>query len=534
MRAAFRPSSLVAAAAFSSLVDFAAFAQSNTASEGGQSPDGDYTSGPLREEYTIQNWQSQCGPVPKSTSTGGGGRASIRESGGALTIASSERSYRTDRCYDTMPTLKAEPAQHDAAAGTWRVRCTTPEADPRRALMQTLVAVGKERVDVIETGRYEIRLQGGYCVADVRRSQSFTRVNNSAAAVVDAGAAPTPAIAPTPPSTSPCAEPGPLQRFEVSPLRKVAVAGSEFRVRIDGFDASGCAAAPTPLINAGSLVIEPKHESTASRKEPMRSILVRVPESAEEGAQSITIQQGKAEAKISVEIVSKARYDELFATGELQTMDEVPDGGQSEPIRFTTPAVVDDGAGEARKRKFLLLIGGLLGLLVLAGLVLALRSRKKPAPAPRGAGAAPQPSSASPLVGVIERPSSVPDRTLAMKRAGLTDTNRQPAVVARDVRTCPLCANEFEPPLQFCPHDGAQLGGGNDGPGVICPICRRGFDASVKTCPDHGEELVPKNALGHFESAPKKQAKICPVCGERFEGQTAFCGKDGTPLVVLN
>lgn len=515
-----------------------AFAQSGASGGPSKNPDGDYTSSALREDYTIQNWPNRCGPVPKSTSTGGGGRASIRESGGVLSIASSERSYRSDRCYDTMPTLKADAPQHDAAAGTWRIRCTTPEADPRRALMQTLVAVGKDRVDVIETGRYEIRLQDGYCIADVRRSQSFTRVATTAEPVVDAGAAPTPAVDPPPTPTGGCAEPGPLTRFEISPLRKVAVAGSEFRVRIDGFDGNGCAAPPTPLIAAGdTLVIEPRHESTASRKEPIRSLLVRVPETAAEGAQTISFQQGKAEAKISIEIVSKARYDELFATGELQAMDEVPDGGASEPIRFTTPAVIDN-SGDARKRKFLLLIGGLLALLVLMGLALGLRSRSKkpvqPAQRPSPRPAAPPPSSTPPLVGVIERPSTMPDRTLAMKRSGLTDTNRQPAVVARDVRTCPICENEFEAPLQFCPHDGAQLGGTSGGPGVVCPVCRRGFDASIKTCPDHGEELVPRSALGHFEAGPKKQAKICPVCGERFEGQTAFCGKDGTPLVVLN
>lgn len=506
------------------------------------SVDGDYTSTALREDYTIQNWQSQCGPVPKSTSTGGGGKASIRETGGVLSIASSERSYRSSQCYDTMPTLKADAAQHDATAGTWRVRCATPEADPRKAVMNTLVAIGKNRVDVIETGRYEIRLQGGYCVADVRRSQAFTRV--AASAVADAGA-PTPAassVTPTPPGND-CNEPGPATRFELTPMRKVAVAGSEFRIRIDAFDTNGCAVPPTPLVSgAEALVLEPHHESTASRKDPVRSLLVRVPEAAPEGPQHIAFQQGKAEASVSIEIVSKARYDELFAAGELQALEEVPDGGASEPIRFTTPAVQDTG-GDARKRKFLLLVGGMLGVLALMGVVLGLRSRRaarglvpvrtspRPLP-PQGT----HDSGPPPLVGVIERPSTMPDRTLAMKRSGLADTNRQPRVVARDVRTCPVCANEFDAPLQFCPHDGAQLSDGKNAgaPGVVCPICRRGFDASIKTCPDHGEELVPKTALGHFEAGPRKQAKICPVCGERFEGQTAFCGKDGTPLVVLN
>lgn len=507
------------------------------------SVDGDYVSTALREDYTIQNWQTQCGPVPKSTSTGGGGKASIRETGGVLSIASTERSYRSSECYDTMPTLKAGAAQHDAAGGTWRVRCATPDADPRKAVMNTLVAVGKNRVDVIETGRYELRLQGGYCVADVRRSQAFTRVDPSASASAsaDAGAAPTPVARPT--AGNECSDPGPATRFQLSPLRKVAVAGSEFRIRIDAFDGNGCATPPTPAVAGGdALVLEPRHESTASRKEPLRSLLVRVPETAPEGQQTIAFQQGKAEASVSVEIVSKARYDELFATGELQALEEVPDGSVSEPIRFTTPVVADTGS-DARKRKFLLLIGALLAALALLGVVLGLRSRRAPrrerlvrTPARPADFTAAHASDPPPLVGVIERSSSTPDHTLAMQRSGLADTNRQLYVLARDVRTCPVCANEFDPPLQFCPHDGAQLNDGkqSSAPGVVCPICRRGFDASVKTCPDHGEELVPKTALGHSGAGLRQRAKICPVCGERFEGPTAFCGKDGTPLVVLN
>ena len=508
------------------------------------SVDGDYTSTALREDYTIQNWQSQCGPVPKSTSTGGGGKASIRETGGVLSIASSERSYRSSQCYDTMPTLKAEPAQHDATTGTWRVRCSTPEADPRKAVMNTLVAIGKNRVDVIETGRYEIRLAGGLCVADVRRSQAFTRASSTT--VVDAGA-PEPAASTTPtppPSQDTCADPGPAQRFEISPMRKVAVAAASSASASTRSTPTAARRRPRRSFPAPTRSpSSPATRAARARKEPVRSVLVRVPEDAPEGAQTIAFQQGKAEASVSVEIVSKSRYDELFAAGELQALEDTPDGGASEPIRFTTP-VVQDTSGDARKRKFLLLVGGLLGALALMGIVLGVRSRRAARVVSPPARPSPRPpapmtthgSGPPPLVGVIERPSSMPDRTLAMQRSGLADTNRQPRVVARDVRTCPVCANEFDPPLQFCPHDGAQLSDGksSDAPGVVCPICRRGFDSSIKTCPDHGEELVPKTALGHYEAGPRKQAKICPVCGERFEGQTAFCGKDGTPLVVLN
>ena len=73
--------------------------------------------------------------------------------------------------------IVAPAAAHGEPGKTWRTRCTTPPNDPRKAILNTLVvATTDKRIDVIETGRYEIVLETGRCVADVKRTRAFDLV----------------------------------------------------------------------------------------------------------------------------------------------------------------------------------------------------------------------------------------------------------------------------------------------------------------------------------------------------------------------
>jgi hypothetical protein len=136
---------------------------------------------------------------------------------------------------------------------------------------------------------------------------------------------------------------------------------------------------------------------------------------------------------------------------------------------------------------------------------------------------------------------------------------------------CPACQREYDPGLQFCPHDARELVPAADpaaratAPGMTCPNCRRSFDAMKRFCPFDGDELVPLTlALG----SPPVQAtlsatvagiasvagvtgvaggagiaggagvvtmgKICPHCSRRYESEATFCGRDGSALVSVN
>jgi predicted amidophosphoribosyltransferase len=130
---------------------------------------------------------------------------------------------------------------------------------------------------------------------------------------------------------------------------------------------------------------------------------------------------------------------------------------------------------------------------------------------------------------------------------------------------CPACQREYDPGLQFCPHDARELVPATDpaarttAPGMACPNCRRSFDAMKRFCPFDGDELVPLTlALGTASVQPSLGAtaagvasvatvaglanaasvammgKICPHCSRRYENDATFCGRDGAALVSVN
>ena len=87
---------------------------------------------------------------------------SIRIEGDELAFFGGGRVFRTNQCYDPMPTLTRETHSRDANGKTWRTRCTTPANDPRKAILNTLVvATTDTHIDVIETGRYEVEVAIG-------------------------------------------------------------------------------------------------------------------------------------------------------------------------------------------------------------------------------------------------------------------------------------------------------------------------------------------------------------------------------------
>src|SRR6202020_2911163 len=99
------------------------------------------------------------------------------EEGDELSFVGGGRVFRTNQCYDELPTLVRETHTRSASGREWRTRCTTPPSDPRRAIINTLVvATSDAHVDIIETGRYEISLAAGLCTADIKRSRSYTAV----------------------------------------------------------------------------------------------------------------------------------------------------------------------------------------------------------------------------------------------------------------------------------------------------------------------------------------------------------------------
>ncbi len=503
--------------------------------------DGKWTQGPLKEEFTVQKWLPSCGAPPVSSSAGGGEVVTIREEGDELAIVGAGRVYRTNQCYDQMPTLTRESHSRDPDGRQWRTRCTTPAADPRHAALNTLViASGNSHIDLVETGRYESTFAEGNCIADIKRSRSFDAVPSAPVATAPPPTA-APVVAPTQPAPvdSRCASPGEPARLEVRPSRKLLRAGESFGFRAIVLDASGCATR-TPT----TWSVEPTGAGSGASTGAVvdGSGMVKVPAEAVEGTFAVVATAAGKSAKVTVEIASASRYEELLAQSGLN------DAGESDGPSVALIATSSIGGGDAkaedgsrrRRMAFVAIVLSLaLGLLVV-GIIGSRRSRRQSALARKA-----EERHAERMREAEERRKERAEQHAAAVRAH-EDSVARAAELAAGASTkllCPACRREYPAGSAFCPDDANRLvpmpseeaQGGP--PGGICPTCKRGFDPGVRTCPHDGEELVPYALYASRMPTPPpvtSRGKICPTCGDRFEGNAAFCGKDGTALVLLN
>jgi hypothetical protein len=516
--------------------------------------EGKWRQSALREDFTVQNWlESGCGPAPKSTTSGGGEVVEVRAEGDELVFVGGGRVYRTNACYDPMPNLQRGSHSRDANGKTWRTRCTTAPNDPRSAVLNTLVNASTERhIDLVETGRYEITLESGKCVADIKRTRSFDRVDDNAASPT---AAPSPAPKPAAPDPAPrpalCGVVGEPQKLEVRPSRKLLRPGETFKLRGVVLDAKGCET-KTPL----TWKLAP--EATASGVKVDALGNVTAAKDAAEGTLEIIAGAGGRETRVTVEIVPAAQYDELLsksglnAAGENEEASTVTIASQS---LGTDDARVEDHSRQ-RRFAFLGIVAVALVGLVITAIVLARRSRRAKELLARA-----EERHEEKVRAVLERRKQREAEHAAQQRAheesvaaarAISSSNAlaakaplsPPSAPAPAVRraelVCASCGRQMEPGTSFCPHDGTPLVAApstrdvtRTGGGGICPVCNTVYGDEVTLCPTHKAKLIRPRALAPAIPAVQR-GKICPTCGERFDGTADFCGKDGTQLVLLN
>jgi hypothetical protein len=442
--------------------------------------DGRWQQGPLREDFTVQQWlPNGCGPTPQTGSSGGGEIVAIRLEGDELAFVGGGRVYRSNQCYDQMPTLVRETHSRDASGKTWRTRCTTPPNDPRKAILNTLVVAQTDtHIDLIETGRYEIVLETGRCVADVKRTRTWNLVAADKPAV---SAAPAPAPAPEPkpePKASACDSPGDPTRLEVRPSKKLLRTGETFQFRGLVLDDKGCATrTPTTWkIPAGA----PPGVTVDSKG------LVTIGSGVPEGVVEIVVAAAGKETRVSVEVTSPAHYDDLLASSGLNS------SGETDAAAVVTIASSSIGAGEGRvedrsKTRRWVFIGIVGAVLVVLGVLAAvLRGRSR--------------------------------RAAALVREA---TERHEIEVAEVLERRRV--REEQHAIQKRAHEES----------VAAAAAARAKLKVQLASPEAAGAGAPISAPG-APGVPAKRGKICPTCGDRFDGAADFCGKDGTQLVLLN
>jgi hypothetical protein len=492
--------------------------------------DGKWKQGPLREEYNVQQWLNGCGPAPVSGSTGGGEIVSIRVEGDELSIIGGGRVFKSNQCYDQLPTLARDAHTRNPNGKEWRTRCATPASDPRRATMNTLVvATTDSHIDIVETGRYDITLNDGKCMADVKRSRSYDLVSKDGVPTTTATAT-TPAPTQTTPRPAPCT-PGEPARLEVRPSRKLMKPGESFSFRAIVTDGSGC---PTGTPTSWALASPDEKHFTL---EPGGK--VSVASDAPDGTGEIVVTAANKSVRVVVEIASAATYDDLLQKQGLNASGE-SDAAATAVIAGSTIGGTDAKAEDgARKRRFIFVGIVAVAALVLGVLAFVFSRRAKRA---KVIEEEQEERHAERVAEVMARKRAKVEAHAAQQRAHEESVARakQVASAATGTMFCPTCRREYPPPAgNFCPQDATRLVALAEaeqaaGPmGGVCPVCRRGFEPGVKVCPTDKEELVPYAAMPAPPTVSVK-GKICPTCGDRFDGSATFCGKDGTALVLLN
>lgn len=514
--------------------------------------DGSWRQSGMREDFTVEQWQASCGPAPTSQTLGGGEVVAIRTESDELVVMGGGRVWRTDQCYDPMPTLARVAHSRDPNAHAWTTRCATPANDARRGRATTQVNATERRIDIVETAHYELSVADGMCIANVKRSRSFTSLAAPAAPTATATVAPPPpAPEPTvkPPKEPPpgfCTTVGPAARLEVKPSRKLLRAGETFTFEARILDAKGCAlASEAPPIWA---VTDPSRGVTVD----IRGKVV-AGDGATEGTTDLTASALGQRVKVTVEVASPDHYDKLLAQsgGVTETLD---DTSSVALVAQGSDTVRAEDNSKKRRTIFGAIVFSLAALLGFAWFVAARRSKRARSleqeaaeryESQRREAEAKKEERRLAYESQLEaheKSKQAREAALAAKaaRAALR-TQQAPAVSVPQL--CPVCLNEYQKPLAFCPHDGTALVDRTSlraaSPQPVCPVCRKGFGAGARVCPEHGEELVPLAGLdvgarGALLATRGPVHKICPTCGDRFEGKATFCGKDGTVLVPMN
>jgi len=502
--------------------------------------DGRWKQSALTESFTVQTWLNACGEAPKSTTTGGGNVVTMRLEGDELAILGGGMGggvYRTNQCYDPMPTLARESHSKDPNGKTWRTRCTTPPNDPRKAILNTLVtATTDTHIDLIETGRYEIVQKEGTCIADVKRTRSFEFVPDVAPTPTETAttAPPKPTAEPKP---NACANPGDPSRLEVRPSKKLLRTGESFDFRAVVLDDKGCATkTPTTWKVEGDgkgVTVDPSGKVTVAGDAP-------------EGNVEIVATAAGKDAKVTVEVTSPAHYDDLLAKSGLNA------SGENDSAATATLGGTAVGAGEGRvedrargrRMAFLAIVGGVLVILAIVAVAMMRRSKRAKALEREVAE-----RHDARVQEALERKRKREEEHAAQERAHVESVKAAESArkIAAEQAAAIAAANAAAraaaaAAAAAAPQPAKAAGAPAPAIEMTCPKCGKGQPAPIAFCPHDGTKLVApaEGAVAYPSPAaiaratPAKRGKICPTCGDRFDANADYCSKDGTHLVLIN
>jgi len=411
---------------------------------------GRWSASPLTVKWIIGDWGASCGPQP---SGGGEGAAGIivDQTGGELTLSGGGRTFSTSECWEQYPGMQR--VGHSSSARAWKSTCRTTAGDPRQASLTTSITATDDHISFYEAGQYQFVIQGQNCTASVGRYRTYTLVQRAGTPVVPSasssasvtGGVPSALPLKTPGTkgekktdtlaSNRCASPGPAARLEVRPARKLMRAGEQFSFRALVYDSAGCGVYVRP---SGSL------ESGGELAELTAAATVKIRADAPAGDVVLTVSVGGRSARVSIEVVSADRYENLLRSGTFNTAGEVDEAASvaiaSQSIGAAS-AVAADHASD-RKRLFVAVVAGVALLLALAGIFLVRRTRR---------------AAAAPVTWDAARRTEQHASAAATAPASATYAPESTPPDTPRKTICPVCGEQYAAESRFCGRDGAIL-----------------------------------------------------------------------------
>jgi hypothetical protein len=461
---------------------------------------GAWSASAITESWSIGDWGEACGPRPAPHGAGGGS-VTVSESGGEL-IFSGGGYPRTNGCFEMGGGIGV--TSHSASPRSWRTRCGTSAADPRKATIVTTLSATDSSISFDETGQYQFILKDQNCTASVRRTRSYSLVKRLGDDPPPQPTTPTPASTPVaaepvkppepdrPTPDKVCTSPGDPARIELRPTRKIMKPGESFTPKAGLFDESGCRVNVLPVWSVVGADGSKLDERFAGKVTVSPAGAVTVAADAPDGEIAVLAGVNGRSTKMALEIASPERYAKLLAAGGVNAR------GENDEVAVVVVATGKVGSSavtasdNAGKRK--LVFAGVVGVLVagLGAVGLFFLRRTKPQ--------------------IEEIEELIPGQTTVK----VVQKKRMVAKVSGSaVLYCPQCMRGYSEGATFCASDGVKL-------------VRR--DGLASGAPASG--ALASTPLPSEGGADPRGARVCPACGTRYDINARFCGKEGATLVL--
>lgn len=492
---------------------------------------GTYIGGKKQVTVQIKSWGEDCGPKPKSYSTGGGEEVKIELRGDNLYFSNGNS---TKKCWSANTRLRRLSAVK--RGNKWTTICETPENDSRYEHGEYTVEYKNDTISFTNRSTYNWQLRHSLCRAIITIRKTYTKQSKHKqskeelkipSAYIDTKYPEIKKEEKCKPSYKP-------EKVIITPSNVTLGAGKEVCFSVYAVDSSGCRFPVTAKFSvAPPANVKLGYENGSRLKK--NCFIAGKDAALSEGTYTITALTKDNKSAVAKVTVKFSGIEDLIAVNLTPaTLEEDTRGNKnSNPTAIPPVGFVEIPVERGNKNNLfwillLIIIASMVtgsGVIIFITVTRIQRARRK-----------------------IKQTQLIKEDLMEELSANFINTREE---ANKDKKAgwmqCEVCKREFKPGHRFCPFDGSklkpynQLSYKNIRGGMICPSCGRGYPRGTTICRQCTQYLIP---LSVYEKRKEEQrekeqkgkqstGKICPVCNTRYEDGAEFCGNDGNRLIPI-